>query len=781
MRSAIAKIMLCASIILSFLTVSAQMPIGTWRDCLDNTIAYHIQHADNYIYAASRGGVYRYNTFTTETELYSKSHGLSDVGVRTIAFDDNTGNLLIAYNNSNLDILHDGSIYNIPDIKRSDIASDKSINSIRFMDGNAYLSTAFGVVVVDLSRYEISETLFLGDGGSSVAVYDLAFTSDSIYAATSEGLKRVSITEQHLAISDRWQTDARISGVTITRLAVIDNRLWLSATASVSPSAYNTYDDTAALLVLADTGFATVDSGTIQALHVGGGLMTVSYWDRITRYKGDFIALDTFYLYDGWAPIAAYDAFTDNTGTLWASHPWLGLVCLNVPQPIFIRLNSPMSRDNVFSLKAGPNSILLCPGGYKPTYENSYLQPDFFVAEGTSWRQLDKSNGALDGRYDVVDAAVNPNDTAETLVVCWGYNGGVASVRDNKVVAFYDQTSTNGALQQYVVGNYHTLLVGAVTFDKEGNLWVLNSHSPYALVRRTPEGVWSHRSTEALSSQLQVDKLIYDSVNNFFWFSGKDNMLYVHDGNSRMARVNPNNGSKLVTDIVNCFVQDYDGNIWIGTNKGIKVIYDASRAFSGGSTGQTAPVSCSNITITNGDFYEYLMAYEDVTAIAVDGANRKWIGTASGGLYLLSPNGMEQLQHFTATNSSLFSDRIISVAIQPRTGEVYIGTDYGVQVYRSTATYAESNPEEHIYAFPNPVRPGYEGVVAIKGFTRNALVHITDAAGHVVFSTQALGGQAIWNTRTSDGDLVASGVYYVFASDAEGGNRSVAKILVIRK
>ena len=193
-----------------------------------------------------------------------------------------------------------------------------------------------------------------------------------------------------------------------------------------------------------------------------------------------------------------------------------------------------------------------------------------------------------------------------------------------------------------------------------------------------------------------------------------------------------------------------------------------------------SPVTCSNITITNGEFYEYLMAYEGITAIAVDGANRKWVGTSSGGLYLLSATGLEQLEHFTAENSPLFSNRIITLGIQPRTGEVYIGTDKGLQVYRSTATYADAEPQEEVYAFPNPVRPNYDGPIAIKGFTRDALVHITDAAGHTVYSTRALGGQAIWNGRTLNGERVAAGVYYVFASDAEGGHRSVAKILVVR-
>ena len=277
-----------------------------------------------------------------------------------------------------------------------------------------------------------------------------------------------------------------------------------------------------------------------------------------------------------------------------------------------------------------------------------------------------------------------------------------------------------------------------------------------------------------------LDKLIWDSINHYLWFCGRSNVIYVHDGDGRMAKVNPNNGSKLSTDNVTALVQDRTGNLWVGTNKGIKVIYDAAKAFQYGGAGEVSPVTCSNITITNGEFYEYLMAYESITAIAVDGANRKWVGTAAGGLYLISANGMDQLEHFTAENSPLFSNKIVTLAIQPRTGEVYIGTEQGLQVYRSTATYAVGTPLDDIHAFPNPVRPGYEGPIAIKGFVRDAMVHITDAAGHTVYSTQALGGQAIWNGRTVNGERVAAGVYYVFAADNEGGNRSVAKILILR-
>ena len=232
--------------------------------------------------------------------------------------------------------------------------------------------------------------------------------------------------------------------------------------------------------------------------------------------------------------------------------------------------------------------------------------------------------------------------------------------------------------------------------------------------------------------------------------------------------------------MVTALAQDQNGNLWLGTDKGIKVIYDGYRAFNNGGNGEQSPVTCSNITITNGEFAEYLMAYESITAIAVDGANRKWVGTASGGVYLLSANGLDQLEHFTVANSPLFSDKIVTIGINERTGEVFIGTDRGLQVYRGTATYAVSHPLDDVHAFPNPVRPGYDGPIAIKGFARNSIVHITDAAGHTVFSATANGGQVIWNGRTLEGKKVASGVYYVFASDDQGENRAVGKVMIIR-
>lgn len=747
--------------------MQAQTAVGHWRDCLDYSYIHRVEVAGSTVYGAARGGVAVFDTEDRTLQTASKITGLSDVGIATIAHDPATGCLVVAYTNSNIDIVDRGHAYNISDIKRTELSSNKEIAAIRFHNRKAFVATGFGIVVLDLDRREISETWFLGSGGSHTSIYDIAFSADSIYAATAEGLKRISLSEAHPSISDRWSTVTALDSVTVTMLAYYDGTLLCAG---------HTYDP---LQLTLYSGTSEILSGEIRSIHVGAGRLAVSVDGNVIAYGPGMTDLGTYTAFT-WGTLDANDAVFATDGTLWVAHPWAGIIGIapdgsdEAHQPA-----GPSSGDNSYRLRSFRNRMMLCPGGHTSTYANTYLAPNIYTNTGAEWRGLDLGNGAFSGMYDVVDAAVNPRDTNETVAALWG--GGVASIRDNQVQQVYTSTNTEGALHPYTVGGYSSLRTGCVAFDKKGVLWVALSNTDHSLASRSRDGKWKAYSTAGLSSNLRVDKMVVDSVRGYIWFAGADNAIFVHDGESRYVRVNPNNGSKLQTESVNAIEQDQSGNIWIGTNKGIKVVYDGYNAFRNGvGTGETAPVSCSNITISNGDFSEYLMAYENITCIAVDGANRKWVGTASGGLYLLSANGMDQLEHFTSANSPLYSDKIVCLGIQPRSGDVYIGTDRGLQVYRGTATYADAEPQPEVYAYPNPVRPGYDGPIAIKGFTRNALVRVTDAAGNTVYSTQANGGQAIWNGRTANGEPVASGVYYVFASDAEGGNRSVAKILIVR-
>ena len=767
--------MIRAAILLSFIfclssPMMGQTAVDKWRSCLDYSWVSRVAYAGDRIYAASKGGVFCYDLDDNTQKTMSKGFGLNDVGISSMAYDHSTRCLVVAYNNSNIDIVSDNYTYNISDIKRSEISGDKNVYHIRFSGGNAYLATGFGVVVVDLQRMEIKETWYLGAGGVYTPVRDLAFMPDSIYAATGEGLKRLSRTERYPSISDRWEVDHRIDSLTISQLCVAGSHLLVAGYAA-TPLVSTLYH-------LSDTGFVDLLSGEFVAMQVSGERLTICLDDKVYTYDTSFAfygACSTFH----WGSLSPNDAVYGSDGILWVAHQWAGVIGIHPDGSEEYHLpDGPFNGDNVYRLKPFNYRMMLCPGGHTETYASAYLDPNLLTATGQHWDLLDKSNGMLSGKSDVIDAAVNPVDTTETVIAVWGH--GVASIRNHSVQTFYDASNTNGALVPYSIAGYTRLNTGAVSFDMQGNLWVLVSHSTNALAMRHRNGTWQTFSTMALGNGLTVDKLVLDSINDYKWFLGRENVIFVHDGKNRMARVNPNHGSKLETQSVTDLVQDQNGNLWLGTNKGIKVIYDGYKAFQNGGNGEVSPVSCSNITITNGEFSEYLMAYESITAIAVDGANRKWVGTANGGLYLLSANGMDQLEHFTVANSPLFSDKIVALGINERTGEVYIGTDRGLQVYRGTATYAVSTPLDNVYAFPNPVKPGYDGPIAIKGFTRNGLVHITDASGHTVFTTAANGGQAIWNGCNLQGDKVASGVYYVFAADGQGDNRSVAKILIIR-
>jgi hypothetical protein len=219
--------------------------------------------------------------------------------------------------------------------------------------------------------------------------------------------------------------------------------------------------------------------------------------------------------------------------------------------------------------------------------------------------------------------------------------------------------------------------------------------------------------------------------------------------------------------------EDLEGQVWVGTSKGIAVFYTPTAIFdAGGSDAQ-------QILIEQDGNIQVLLETESVSAIVVDGANRKWLGTQTGGVYLVSADGRTQIHRFTEENSPLPSNNITSIAIDELTGEVFFGTDRGIISYRSDAIDG-SETAECAKVFPNPVRETYTGPIAIDGLVRDSEVKISDMAGNLVYRTTSLGGQAIWNGNDMSGNRVATGVYIVFASDPTGAFKCNTKLLVVR-
>lgn len=752
----------------------AQTPIGSWRTHHAYNQLYRVEQAESRIYAAGKTGLMYYDSADGKTGTLSRVDGLSESGVAEIAYDSATECLAIAYTNANVDLVQGKVVYNLSDIRRADISGSKSVHRIRFFNGHAYLCCDFGVVVVNVARHEIARTFYLGSNANRAAVYDMVFTPTEMIAATSQGLMHIDINDPYPNIATRWLCDSTLAALDETPVmtAWFDNCVYVAAQTYL-PDSLRLYRYEGM------RNYRLVDADQIQSVRATPSQLVVCKWGGIDLYTPGQETPVTLHANDYWIAMANHDALAVDGKTVWVAHDYEGLLAIDLNETgaiVNFIPDAPLNQDNVYRLNADRSRVLLAPGGKRTTYENAYLPARICCLQQDRWQHV--TGAALDTLNDIVEAVTDPADPSHIVAASWGK--GLVDIRDGRVNDVFNETNSDGALQPYRSGSYRSLRTGGVAFDRQGTLWATNSLARNALVSRQSDGTWNAFDTYSMVGNSEVDHVLCDSVRGYVWFYGRANAIYVHDGGSRMAYVDPNNGSKKNTTSVNCVVQDRSGDMWIGTNGGIKVIYDAYKTFSNGGHGEKSPVNCSNIIIDNGVFVEYLMAYENITCIAVDGANRKWVGTANGGLYLISSNGQEELVHFTKQNSPLLSNKIIALAIHPGSGEVFIGTDCGLISYRSTATYATATPDDDIHAFPNPVEPGYDGPVAIKGFTRDALVHITDAAGHVVFSTRALGGQAIWDGRTNSGRRVASGVYYVFASDEEKGNRSVTKILVIR-
>lgn len=217
---------------------------------------------------------------------------------------------------------------------------------------------------------------------------------------------------------------------------------------------------------------------------------------------------------------------------------------------------------------------------------------------------------------------------------------------------------------------------------------------------------------------------------------------------------------------------DKDGKIWVGTDQGVYVFFSPGSVQNGGSNAQA-----QQIYITQDGIVQLLLETEAVTAIAVDGANRKWFGTSNSGVYLMSESGTELIAHFTRENSPLPSNTIIDIAVEDVSGEVFFSTDKGLIAYMGTATEAKQDCKD-LVAFPNPVRHDYTGPIAIRGLIGNSEVKITDTAGNLVYKTTSFGGQAVWDGNNIDGNRVQSGVYIAHCAAPDGKKSCPVKILI---
>ena len=719
--------------------------IGEWRDHLSYYYTHNVCKVGDKILVASQSSLFYYDVKTKRMDKFTRVNGLSDAGIGVTAYDEESKTIVITYENSNIDIVRDGNIYNIPDIKNRSIEGSKSINSIFFSDKKAYLSCGFGVVVLDLERHEIYDTWYLGENSSAIRVNTVYIDDTVVFAGTVNGLLYADKNSRTLAASQTWKKKDIIheSGKEINFIVPLNREKLLlnvidSATASSVLVGFNGE--------ITDTFLTDLSTKALKNYNGKIGLVGYLAFDVYDTNMNQI-----YHISDMWNPVPGVvfdvrDFVMDDTD-VWFAHSYSGLLYIknykesNTGNREIIYPNGPMTNDAYSMTVTSKGKLYVAPGGKDVTDANKFIRGDVYIYDGY-WDRISRGLFKDDTIYDILKVTIDPDDEKHAFMSSWW--NGIMEMYNDSLTGVYTEDNTEGKL---LYGGYNYRIAG-IDYDASGNLLIANSGVPYGFVYRNYNGVWGNFLTNQFLVSDEIEGMTLDRNNYYKLIYTKTNKILLINDNGDMAWIDPNRGSSLQTNQINCITQDKDGEMWIGTEKGIKVIYSLYGALDNASS--FTDVECNNIIYDENGIVQYLLSFENVTCIMIDGANRKWVGTERNGVYVLSPSGDKEIKHFTLENSPLFSNKIICMSQNPVTGEVFIGTDRGIISYKAQSV-EPIGKKEYITVLPNPVRPEYDGYIAMKGFADDSDVKVTDANGVLVAHLKSQGGQAVWDGRNFNG------------------------------
>lgn len=738
--------------------IYSQTAIGTWRDHFAfNSISYTCELKDGRLVGVAKNGLLYINN-DGSIEKLTKANGLSDVNISCMKYFENINSIVLTYTNGNIDIIKNDLIINISDIKRKNMSGDKNIYSIT-QDGNcALLSVGFGIVKLDVENAEIIDTYYIGSQASFVVVNDIAISEDSIFAATNEGLFCANRND-FLSDFNNWKISNNSQYIRYLKISYIDNKLFL-----VVEKTNNAFEFVRRNSNYTWTNLWGVNENA-KILFYDNIYLVTTYNIKIFSNEGTYLGIIENYSTTN-TMYPQYINITKN-GDYIIGDKNLGLAKINDNDIDFYYLNGVYA-DEVLRVNAEKNTVIATRGGIK----NTWKAGTFSILSSNQWTNY------LNNNYkDFYTILQDKNDTKHFYIGSWGY--GLFEYQDTNLINHYDET--NSPLQT-IYANAPYIRISGIAYDKNNNIWVINRAIDNPLNVLKPDKTWVSYNLPSIKDD-NTEDLIIDQNDNI-WAIIPDKGLFAFDYNQTLENKGDDinkvfypydENNERIGNKVTTLALDKDGAIWFGTDQGVGVMYNPNNFndldFRASKIKITAYLNDSLVT-------NYLLAEEEITAIAIDGGNRKWFGTSNSGVYLMNSTGTVELQHFDVKNSALPSNKIFSIAIEPESGEVFFATSVGLVSYKSDATEAKSL-FENVYAYPNPVRPEYNGIITIKGLMEKTNVKITDIAGNLVYETTSNGGLATWDGNNFNGQRVATGVYLVLCSNNDGTESFITKILFI--
>ena len=743
--------------------------VGSWKSYRAYHNATQVVTTPNRVFAVYDGSLLSYSPEDQEVSTYSFEDGLSDIGIKFLAYSTEAKALLVIYDNSKMDVfMGKNDVVPLPDIYTN--RAGYSVNNVMIQGQYAYLSTGFGIVVVDLNKKVIKESYSLYLNTTAVCLWE-----NDIYAATPEGILKASLSSPNLSDKNYWQFIPRLSGgndKNITKMVVFDDHL--------------VFYDGAGIFSLSKEGqVKSLITGMCRQLSLMNGQLAVAVYNSVFFYT-DLNQYSKLILDADYRAIASAYNSKENYWIAWGNNGLFGIKAepqagtsewkMSILEPE-LKVNSPF-RNLTFQLNFDQGKLLVTGGGR--TVDRLTNPGTLMVYENNQWYNFDdkviSEKTGLQCR-DLMFAVVDPRDPNHYFVSSWGE--GVYEFKDNELVDVYSYT--NSSLQSASPNNRPELYVRVegMGFDRENNLYVTNVAVANGLSIFNNANKWQSYNYQGIAGNHPTQLIV--TKNNQKWVSNsriRAGVFALDENNQEYYSNNfvDQQGTNIGATAYLCLAEDLSGLIWVGTDNG-PVSFSSIEQMGKGICDRVIAQDQYGSEAGNG---YYLLEGERITTITVDGANRKWMGTIGNGVFVVENSGsVLKVENLNTTNSQILSDNVNSIAINNETGEVFIATDKGLCSYIGEAIggkYDFSN----VYAFPNPVHPARELQVVITGLMQNSTVKITDLAGNLMNTGLSHGGQYIWHCNNQRGEIVKAGIYLVFAANSDGSQGVVTKIMVIK-
>lgn len=774
----IKKILLILAIALPCM-MGAQRITDTWKihPSFAGANAQNIIDAGDRVYYLANNNLFCYYKDTQENEAMNRSNYLNDIVVTGAYYDHAHKTVLLAYDNGNIDVmLEDGKVVNMCDIKVATFAGAKGVNHISFDDKYAYAATKFGYVVIDGTKKIVKESRIYSKNLTSVAHVG------KWMVISSEGTLLVGEEAKHRETLEQYTTTG-ITRNNVELTPIDDNHFFMASSSALE--------------------LCTIDAAGAVTSQVIEPSRTV----QVLKTKTGFIAS---------CPDAKKYITTNATGGEVQSH------------------ETPLG-DLVAAGNDGTAWGLNVNGLHKMGDDNNYFKPSAIGIEGVAFWSVYNPGDKKFYLSSTCDNVILPSSMPNAKTEIWTYDGDDWDDATPADVPLYSGQQGNycpvfvpGSTCEYlfstsrvgichvkdgkIVNVYHTdnmprgsKYMAAIGFDEEGNFYAVQSsstnNSPVMILPKAklanPKSVKTEdwitpdvNGVKTSSTSFKRSNFAISKKNNIKVFTAgeyKGPLVMWNDGGNfknlkpttkvfSSSELTDQDGLKYEWSYIRCMSADIDGTIWMGTTNGL-VKFDPTQAFK-----PDFHVTRFKVPRNDGtNLADYLLDGMTINCITIDASGHKWIGTHSNGLFLVSASGTEILKSFNTDNSPLVSNCIYSVCCNSENNSVYIVTSNGVMEYFSDVVPA-SPDYSNVHVYPNPVRPENGTLVTIAGLMENSLVKIADSAGNVIKQLKSEGGMCTWDCCNDGGNRVSTGVYFVIASQNEGGNGSsvVSKFVVIK-